>query len=358
MTTIDPFLDVGARVLRTSTFRFKLMSLGGDYLRDLPVARSAPPTISVDISQPMKRSLRGVLLPFSELDAINIVQDRLDVVMTLLGTDYPLGRYLFTSPSEEAITGPLLSSEGSLAHLDFVDQLLIVDQGTTTAISLAPGANITDFLIGFLDTLPATFNVVPSGQLVGAEALTWPPATSGLAIVNQLATMLGYTDLYFDNNAIGQLRPMPDPLTLSADAAMFEFDEGIVRPSFTRENALLDVPNRFIVVGSGATQLPVVGIYDVPDDAPHSFVNRGFYVTYSETQQGITTVAAANAAAAALGRQRSFAYETLTFASPIDPRHDHYDVIELEGTRYLETSWSFPCTEGQMTHTARRTYAV
>lgn len=352
----DSFLDAGQRVIRTSTFRYDLVSQSGDFIRTLDVARSSPPTLGVDIGQPMKRTLRGAVLPFSELDDIDVIKNRVDLVMIINGVDHQLGRYLFTSPSEEALTAPLLSSDGSIAHLDFVDELLIVDQATTTSYTLVPGASITNFLVSFLGTLPATFNVVPSGQVVGAEALTWPPATSGLAIVNQLATMLGYTDLYFDNYHVGQLRPMPDPLV---DAVSFTVDGVITRPSFTRENALLDVPNRFIVVGSGSTSTPIVGVYDVPPDAPHSYANRGFYVTYSETQQGIQNQTQAGIAAAALGRQRSFAFDTVSFATPIDPRHDHYNVLELERTRYLETSWSYSLIEGaQMHHTARRTYAV
>jgi hypothetical protein len=356
VTYVDPFLDAGRRVLRQSTFRYDLVTVAGQVIRPLDVDRGSPPTMTVDIGQPTKRTLRGVVLPLGELADIDVIKNRLRVVMLVNGVEYRLGRYMFTSPTEEALTTPLLSSDGSVAHLDFVDQLLILNQATTTALSIGPGANLTDFLTDFLMPFPADFDITPSGQVCGPEAITWPPATNGLNIVNQVATMLGYTDLYFGNDERGKLKPMPDPLV---DPVDFTMDNVVVRPSFTRSNALLDVPNRFIVVGSGATNEAIVGVYDVPNDAPHSYANQGFYVTYSETQQGITTKAQADAAAAALGRQRSFAYDTIGFATPIDPRHDHYNVVEVEHVRYLETGWSCQLREGNtMTHSARRTYAV
>jgi hypothetical protein len=345
-------------VISTATFGFELTDQGGGRLGDLMVSRDLPGTLSMDTSQPMKRTLRGLLLPLGELADVDTIRDRVRLTMTLDGVLQKLGLYLFTSPSEEALTAPILSSAGSFAHLDFVDQLLIVDQLTSTAYSIAPGANITDFLVTLAGTLPVAIDITPSGAVVGDEALTWPPATSALAIFNQCATMLGYHELYFGNDEIGHLGPMPDPLSAS-DNDVMKYDGRVARPSATRENSLLDVPNRFIVVGSGATQQAIVGIYDVPADAPHSFVNRGFYVTYSEQQQGIATVAQANDAAAALARQRSFAYETLTFGSPINPLHDHYNVVELEFTRYLEMSWSYQLKAGAvMQHVVRKTYAV
>lgn len=349
-----------------STFRFELVNSSGLHLGDITVARDQPPTMSVDTSRSLKRTLRGMKLPPGELLNIDLIKDRVDVSQIFPDeSSSDLGRFMFTSPTEEAFTAPIFDTadllSGGEAHwvtIDLVDQCMIIDQETTSAVTVRPGTNVTDFLTTFLASYPVNVVVDPSLAVVGSEALTWPPATSGLRIVNELAAMLGYTELYFDNDHVGRLRPFPDP-TAVAPFTVLDLTGRIIRPTVTRGNNLLDLPNRFIVVGSGATNQPVVGVYDIPDSAPHSALNRGFVVAHSEQLQGIDTAAQATTAAQAFARQNRFAYETVSLTTPIDARFDHYDVVSIETIRFLETSWEMTLAEGGgMRHSMRRTYEV
>lgn len=353
-------LDLFDRSQRQATWRFTLTNQEGEALGELPVDRDSPPTIAVDTGRAAKRTLQRVNLPPGVIHGVDVLRDRLRVDMLFPdGTIWPQGLYLFTASTHEALGAPLVTAHDQhVAHLDLVDQTLVVDQLTDRSYTARPLTVLTTFLGTVLAGLPVTVNVAASGDRVGPEAITWPAGTNRLRIVNEVAAMLGYHELYFDNAGVGQLGLMPDPLvTDPADVLNYSTTPRVFRPSFTFSDDLLDLPNRFVVIGSGASQTPAVGRYNLPASVPHSAANRGFVVTYSEQLQGIESTLQAFFAAVALSRQYRFAHETVDFTSPPDPRHDHYDTLELEGVRYLEVAWSMTLREGApMRHTARRTY--
>lgn len=359
MSTSEP-LDLFARAARQASWRFNLTDQGGNPIGNLEVDRDSPPTVSVDTGRSAKRTLQRVNLPPGEFSNVDIVRDRLSLEMLLDdGSTWPMGLYLFTGTSQEALSSPLFGAV-HLAHLDLVDQTLIVDQPTDRSYTARPFTVLTNFIQTVLAGLPITVNVQPSGNRVGAEAISWPAGTNRLRIVNEVARMLGYHELYFDNAGVGQLGPMPDPLTVDAeDTINYSSTPRVYRPSFTRSDDLLDLPNRFIVIGSGAAENPAVGRYTLPSSVPHSVSNRGFVVAHSEQLQGIETGVQAFWAAVALSREYRFAHETVDFTGPPDPRHDHFDTLEVEGVRLLEVAWSMSLREGApMRHTARRTYTT
>lgn len=354
-------LDLFGRSQRQASWRFILTNQGGDPIGELGVDRDSAPTISVDTGRPSKRTLQRVNLPPGEIHNINVVTDRLQVSMILSdGSVHPQGLYLFTASTHEALGVPLLiAHEHHAAHLDLIDQTLIVDQLTDQSYTARPHTLLTDLIQEVLSGLPVIVEVSSSGVQVGLEAIAWPAGTNRLRIVNELAAMLGYHDLYFDNTGIGRLGPMPDPaLTDAAEVIDFFSAPRVYRPSLIRSDDLLELPNRFVVIGSGASETSAVGVYTLPANAPHSIANRGFAVTHSEQLQGMESQDQAYSAAVAISRQYRFAHETIDFNSPPDPRHDHYNTISIENVRYLEVAWTMSLQEGaQMQHTARRTYS-
>lgn len=353
-------LDLVNRSERQSTWSFTLEDQEGNTMGDLSVERDSPPTLSTDTSRPAKRTLQRLQLPPGVIHEINTIRDRLRLRMIVDdGTVWDKGLYLFTAATHEALGAPLLiAHEGHRANVDLIDQTLIVDQPTDRSYTARPSAVLTTFLESVLVGLPVTVNIVPSGQQVGPEAIVWPIGTNRLRIINEVATMLGYHELYFDDHGMGQLGPMPDPLTTDAeDVLNFTAIPKIYRPSFTFSDDLLDLPNKFVVVGTGATDIPAVGRYSLPPSAPHSAANRGFVVTHVEQMQGVETNFQAALVAIAISRQYRFAHQTIDFTGPPDPRHDHYNTLEVEGVRYLGVAWSQSLREGApMRHTARRTY--
>lgn len=354
----NALLDLDATT-RGASWRFDLYD-GSEYQGELTlVDRGSAPTLTTDTSRSIKRTLEGVILLPGEIEQINVVRWSVKLVMELSdGSTWPQGTFRWADVSRPIVS----NKDGTVimgAHCSFVDQLMIVDQQLDRSVSFPPGTNITDAIADLLAELPIEFAVLASSAMISpeAEAISWNIGTSRLKIINDLATMIGYHDLYFDNTGVGRLGPMPDPLVSSGSVLEYPVGKRTFFGTATRSTNLLDLPNRFVVVNNGATQVPVYGEYDIPYDAPHSFENRGFFVTHVEQFQGLNSSADAQFAAESLGRQWRFPFETVEFAGPPDPRHDHYDVVNFEGDRFLELNHSMTLRDGtDHKHVLRRTY--
>ncbi len=352
-------LDMRDVVRRQATWRFDLVDQNQQVIEQLGVDRDQPPTVGVDLSRGVKRSLKNVRLLPGAIDQVDVIKHRLRVAMVLHdGSEWPQGTFMFSDASRIVFTSgyPL-----DIGGVELLDQCLIVDQQLPNSVAFGPGTLITTALTALLAPLPITFVVQPSGAVISsAEALAWPAGTSRLRVVNELAVMAAYHDLFFDNEGVGQLGPMPNPAA-TPDADVISYPVGVrtYRATTTRSTNILELPNRFVVINTGINGTPLVGSYDIPADAPHSVANREFEITKVEQVQGIASVEDANNAARALARNWRYPFETVEFAGPPDPRHDHYDTIDFEGVRFLELSWSMRLTEGsEMTHQLRRTYEV
>jgi hypothetical protein len=244
-----------------------------------------------------------------------------------------------------------------IGAVNMTDQMLIVDQKTDQTTAFGTGTAVTGAMTSVLAGLPVTVDIETSFSFL-SEPISWPADTSRAKIINDLAALVAYHELYFDNLGLGQLHPMPNPEETDLSVVRsYPIGRRTLMDSLTRSTDQILLPNRFVVVSSGTTEAAFVGVYDIPDEAPHSIANRGYPVAHVENLQGIGSQAEARNAAQALARGWRFAYETIEFSSPPDPRHDTYDTLDFEGVRFLEQSWSMPLREGApMRHTARRTY--
>lgn len=353
---MSDLLDLTSVTQRQATWRFTLLDVALKPLGEVEVDRTSPPTLSVDTSRSVKRTCAGITLTPGTISDVDVISERVAVTMILEdGSEWPQGVFLFSDVSRFAFTAGL-----EVGAVNLVDQLLIVDQQLDRSFVMRPGDSITDGIISLLVPLPVTVVIDPSSAVVSPaqEAISWPSGTSRLRVINELATQIGYHELFFDNDGIGQLHLVPNPETATdEDVLIYPVGRRTYFGSVTRSTDLLELPNRFVVVNNGATDTPVFGLYDIPDTAPHSAVNRGFVISHVEQLQGINTNADAQRAALSLARSWRWAYETVEFAGPPDPRHDTYDVVEFEDVRYLELGWSLPLVEGsEMRHTLRRTY--
>lgn len=357
----NALLDMQSVSQRASSWRFDLLDPGNNVVEpNLAVERDTPPTLGVDVSRASKKTLQGVQFIPGVLEEIDVIKNRMSVTMLLHdGTEWPQGVFLFSDVSAIVVSS-MDDTEIRVPVLNLVDQLLIVDQQLETAVAYGPGKRITDAITELLSELPIAFVVDASGAVISAtqEAVAWPAGTSRLRVINELAAMIGYHELFFDNFGVAQLHLMPNPETATVDQ-IIDYPAGgrTYLGLTTRSTNLLALPNRFVVVNNGATQAAVSGVYDVPASAPHSAANRGYVRSQVELMQGLNTNTDAVTAARALARNWKYPYETVEFSGPPDPRHDHYDVVNYEGVRYLELAWSMSCRDGAaMRHSIRRTY--
>lgn len=349
-------LDMQSVAQRAATWRFDLMDEGLKILGEIHVDRNSPPQLSVDTSRAVKRTLTGMALLPGDIDMVDVIKNRVKVTMILDNeTEWAQGVFLFSDVSRIAFTSNI-GVRVDIGAMSLVDQLLIVDQQVSISVSFKPGKIITDAIVELLEVLPIEFTIDAVGNTL-SEAISWPAGTSRLRIVNELAAMIGYHDLFFDNEGEGQLHLVPDPNT-ATDFLFYPVGGRTYLGSVTRSTDLLELPNRFVVVNNGSEQTPIYARYDLPDDAPHSIVNRGFVIPHVETTQGIATNADALVYAKALARSWRFPHETLEFTGPPDPRHDHYNVVNFENDMFLELSWNMPLQDGsEMKHVLRRVYA-
>jgi hypothetical protein len=342
----DPILDlvpwVGQRI---SSFRFaRSNGVTGEQLDDVNPIRTG--TLTHDTTRTIKRQLS---LSFGKDDAAMLepLTDRITVYMVMGdGTEYPLGRSMFTDDRRQVWTS------GELASTVLSDEMFLVDQQIQQGVGGVGGA-VINTIYDVLAGLPITVNAEAS-PFDSNEA--WTVGTNRGAILEALSVTGDYFSPWFDND--GVLRFIRS--FNAADSVVdFDFDSGnkVVRGSITAASNILTAPNRFIVISNAAddSSVPAVGIADVPPSAPYSFAQRGFYIVQTQDLQVPDSITAAAIAQNLANRQTVF-LETALSSAP-DPRHDSYNVIQWLGEKWLEVAWSMPLTPGgPMTHSLRRAY--
>ncbi len=346
-TARDTFLDLDESVgVRSGTFKFfHYDGVTGENLGNITPYISNP-TLVHDTSRTVKRSL-SLSLGIQDASVINPVRDRIWVYMNLQGRDWPLGRYMFTDDLAQ------VTSKGNLASIQVVDEMFRIDQ----SISQPYASFLEQVPVAvrkLVDELDIQFDIDSSPY---TSAVSSPIGSRRGSILAQLATQGDYQTPWMNN--LGKFTMIRTVDAASAVPTIdFDTEDRIFADGITRTTDILDAPNRFIVIGNGASALnaSIVGTYDVPNSAPHSIQNRGFVIPAVVNMQ-VNNPVQAEAAARTIGLN-SNVVERATFSTPPDPRHDSYDVCVWAGLRWLEVRWSMTLVEGgAMSHTLVRAYA-
>lgn len=347
-TTIptDPYLDFTAgRGQRVERYTFQWINgVTNAPLGYVKPDREQPPQLTHSTEQAIKRQLT---LKLNEADtaAIDPLTDRILPFMTVGGTTYPIGRYMFTTETD------LVSTGGERGEFTLLDEGFIIDQEIENSFTHSGSANgaVAKLLTG-LPLVGIEVDATPYGAVGGYGS----GSTRG-QILAALATQGDYFPYWMNNAGVFKMIRTVDPGNAVVD---FDFDASnkIRRDSVEKTSDVLTAPNRFVVVSNQGSSAPVVGRYDVPPSAPHSIANRGFVIQQTDNLQ-LTDVAQAAAVARNIGiRQTVFERITLTTAN--DPRHDGYNVILFAGSQWLELGWTMTLAPGgEMQHTMRRAYA-
>ena len=340
---------------RTDSFRFELCDKDLKPIGELHPDFSQTPTIQNDTSNSSSRRLQNLKLFPDEEQDVNPLTDRVRVYMTLQdGTEYRLGTFMWADNSRP------LREWGEEHHSELVDLSFILDQQSTRAFSWGRNANPIGLIFFFL-LFKAGFKL-EDVKVIGQEAnraltepVAWEPGVTWSQMLKDLCAVVGFADPWFDRDGKLHLDTAPDPALDDITVPSYDTFPRIYKDTIVHSDDLLKAPNDFAVFESGTDRIQV-GRQVLPASAPHSYQNRGFYVGLVESTQGLANQAAANKAAAALARTKGVAYEWLSFESTLDPRHETYDVVEVQGKKWLETSWSMELRSGgKMTHTLRRT---
>lgn len=348
LTTLpnDPILDLNTGIgQRSCTFRFQLINgVTGQHLGDITPIRAA--SLTHDTTRTIKRQM-SLPLGVEDTAAINTLTDRVLLYMVMAdGTEYPLGRYMFTDAAR------VFTTAGRLGAMALNDEMFLVDQEITAGIN-GVGRAISTLIGLVLADLLITFALEPS-EFISAEA--WGLGTTRGQILEAISVSGDYFSPWFDNSGVLRFIRTFDPAQQVAD---FDYDSGfkVYRDQILETDDLLVAPNRFTVISNAAEDPdnPVFATGDVPVNAPHSIPNRGFVIANTQSLQLSTESQAQAVIQGLINRQTVF--ERVSLSTPPDPRHDSYNVIKWQGALWLELAWSMSLVEGgAMNHLLRKGY--
>lgn len=346
---------------RSSTFRFDVVNgTTGQHLGNVTPLRDTVPSLSHDTSRTIKRTLT-MALGKNDTANINTITDRILPVMIFDdGSEFPLGRYMFSDVTRQRFTS------GKLSDTSLVDESFIIDQQMERSFTIgAVGEDVGGGSeIRFGQSVNVAINRLLSGIDIPREfeethvsvVGDWAFGTSRMKVFEDLAVMGGFFSPWIDNNGVLRLIVSFDPNEREVE---FDFDESnsVKQTTIAESDDLLTAPNRIIVVNNQASILPVIGTYDIPASAPHSIFNRGFIIPDVRAMPVVS-----NATASITARNigiRETVFERVTLNTVPDPRFDSYNVIKWDDQKWLELAWTMELIEGgNMQHTMRKSYGV
>lgn len=342
----DPLLDLDPWVgQRSCTYRFALTdAVTGEHLGDIHPIRAA--SLSHDTSRTIKRQLR-MALGVADMRAVSPISDRIRVYMVFGdGTEYPLGKYMFTDASRQVFTS------GRLGDMVLNDEMFLIDQQISAGIN-GIGFGVPLVIQTVLSGLPIEFELEPA-PFECAES--WGLGTHRGSILESLAVSGDLFSPWFDNNGVLQFIRTFNPADKIPD---LDLDAGnqVMRTGIVETDDLLTAPNVFIVTSNNPADrtAPIVGRASVPATAPNSVANRGFEIPQVETLQ-LSNQQQASAVAQGLANRNTI-FERVNLSTAPDPRYDSYTVVYWQGDLWLDLAWNLTLSEGSpMDHTFRRSY--
>lgn len=367
--TGDELLDLEATSRRNEKFRFDVLDASNAKIAELAVSRRSPPTIRNNANATIPRTLDGVhVLPRTRLtDASPLyfsgdfdpVVHRIKAVHVVgpggVGYEFPLGVFLVADAEDNE------STKGTVTSIMGVDQCQILEQALSVSVGYPAGTNVSTALaaeaarLGIVATSIEATTKTLAAPIVGVAS----EDTSG-HFMREISAVAAFLRPYFDNDGVLVCRSAPDLSTAIAD---HEYGEGtgrtgrIVRGSLHSSTGLLRAPNRYVVRDTSLRDSELVGVYDVAASAPHSYANLGYRRVQGANVQGLTDQTTANEAAQAAYAQDPGVFATITYETPIDSRHDTFDVIGVDAVNFIEHEWGLTCRRGsKQSHDVRRIY--
>lgn len=274
----------------------------------------------------------GTLVPTNNLSSILLPFNReVKIYRGIVfgdGTEelVPLGVFIITSVDiSESAQGIKVAVKGSdrslrLARAKFTNHEFYIEDGTAKETAIE---QILKFRYPQVQTIfPATNQVTP--LLYPTLDQSSDPWREALKIAES-ASM----DLFFDENGIARMRPIPDP---DKGFAVAEYTDGTdsVLVQMNRSLSSDDSFNGVIFTGEG-TNLSIGVIGEAFDDNPSSPTYRKTYgeVVKFMSSPTVLTVAEATEAAQAELKKVIGASEKITWDQIVNPAHDVYDLIKI-----------------------------
>lgn len=362
MTSVDELFD-GTIGVRHESVRWDVYDRNGNLAGELMVDRESAPTITNDTTRSIRRQVGTVEVlarPRYDDDPTHVYADDVDSLSMRVkpkwvlstGDEFPMGEFVWADDSST------LWSWGQPRQGSLTDLSVTLDQALDQNVGYDTGTNIVGAITSQADAAgfgPTRRIIDPSTAKLGVPVAWAAGRDTRLTVITRLNELAGFLPPYLNNNGLLVCRAAPN-LAVTTPDFVYGLDGVLVNGSIVYSNDILSAPNRYMVIGSNP-DAEVVGIFDIPDVAPNSFLNTGVRRVRTIDMQGIETTAAATQAAAAAYGSDATTYSWVNFDTPPDPRHDTFDVVSVLGASYLQLSWSLECRHGgRMSHTGRASY--
>lgn len=274
----------------------------------------------------------GTLVPVSNISSVLLPYNReVKIYRGIVfpdGTEelVPLGVFIITSVDiTETSQGVKVSIKGSdrsliLARAKFTNHEFYIEAGTAKETAIE---NILKYRYPKVKTIfPATNQVTT--LLYPTLDQSSDPWREALKIAES-ASM----DLYFDENGIARMRPIPDPDKGNVVATYTDGSDSVLL-QIARSLSIDESYNGVIYTGEG-TNLSIGVIGEAWDDNPSSPTYRKTYgeVPLFKSSPTILTVAEAQEAASAELKKVIGASEKITWDQLVNPAHDVYDLVKV-----------------------------
>lgn len=323
---------------------------------------------SFDLTRPVTRSISGFILVPEEFDKVDLVADRVLCFMLIDDVRYPMGVFRFTEDSRQVDALKVFSNTGGGAgsgltysnalnystNYPYSDQALVLGEGFLARdlynVSLADTMTTLVRNDGSAETLRLGFDPSQEMQRIllnaglefavtGSAApsrndVTWDGSATDLDKIVQLAALAGHRNPWSDNN--GVVRSV-QAVVVQTDVIALETLKPTAQ-TVAVTDSFLSAPNRVIVNDNSSIDRQVMGMWNAPATAPHSFANLGYYRTEIQSVQGLGSAEHAQLVAEAMGE--AFTARKLDCQIQPTPILDGPQVIEFEGTEWLVISWS------------------
>lgn len=329
----------GPDVVRKVGWRFVSVKPSGHALEIYP---STTGELSYDDSNSPRYTLTGfVFLPLS-MHRFNPNTDYVQAYLTIDDVFYNLGRYYATSLSrqKDVILSPDDDEVSDLIHIDFADGFVKLQASTEAPVVALTGADPSDIMRDAAEAAGFPTAIAASDSRLGNDT-TWDAFTSLYEIIDSVYPLAGHRPPWI--SFAGVFRSVA-ARQVEAEAIQLESLDPVAG-TVTISETSLSAPNRVVVYDDQAPY-PLVGVWNAPASAPHSFANRGYYITLPQPQQGLANITAAQQAAETIGEQLTA--RTLTATIFPTPELDGPKILEYDGSLWLIRSWSLSTAPGSL----------
>lgn len=346
---------------RDVTYRIDVLRNGVKY-SSLSWESGSAPQISVQREAVIHSSLRGTVLPSSEID---MLRDELQPVMSIGGVETPLGIFQMTTAKTKG------STSGKRIDFEAYDRgWRLYNAKTESILHLSAGASYITEVQKLLTSCGIDLVIAaPSNATLQTDREDWPAGTSCLTICNDLLSEINYNPVWFDPAGVCRIEPYQEP---SVERVAWEYGtsdmflpEQHPAPDYTDEEDLFDAPNVFICICSNpdiAEAMTATAVNDNPASRKSTF-RRGMRIASVQNVDNIASQEELQVYANRLRNESMMATREIAFSTLAEPGHGVGDVLALMhddiGGIYIETGWQMTLEAGRlMTHTAKRTVSA